>query len=33
MMAASIIAMLPMILIFVFAQRYFTQGVAFEGGK
>ena len=33
MMAASIIAMLPMILLFVFAQRYFTQGVAFEGGK
>jgi ABC-type sugar transport system, permease component len=33
MMAASIMAMLPMILIFIFAQRYFTQGVAFEGGK
>ena len=33
MMAASIMAMLPMIILFIFAQRYFTQGVAFEGGK
>jgi multiple sugar transport system permease protein len=33
MMAASIMAMLPMIVIFIFAQRYFTQGIAFEGGK
>jgi multiple sugar transport system permease protein len=33
MMAASIMAMLPMIVLFIFAQRYFTQGVAFEGGK
>jgi multiple sugar transport system permease protein len=33
MMAASIMAMLPMIILFVFAQRYFTQGVAFEGGR
>ena len=33
MMAASIMAMLPMIILFVFAQRYFTQGIAFEGSK
>ncbi len=33
MMAASIIAMLPMVILFIFAQRYFTQGVAYEGGK
>ncbi len=33
MMAASIMAMIPMIILFVFAQRYFTRGVAFEGGK
>lgn len=33
MMAASIMAMVPMIILFVFAQRYFTRGVAFEGGK
>lgn len=33
LMAASIIAMLPMVILFIFAQRYFTQTVSFEGGK
>ena len=33
MMAASVFVSLPIIILFIFAQRYFTQGVAFEGGK
>ena len=33
LMAASIIAMLPMIVLFIYAQRYFTQGIAFTGTK
>jgi ABC-type glycerol-3-phosphate transport system permease component len=32
-MAASIVAMLPMIILFIYAQRYFTQGIAFTGSK
>jgi len=32
-MAASIVAMLPMIMLFVYAQRYFTQGIAFTGTR
>jgi multiple sugar transport system permease protein len=33
LMAASIVAMLPMIILFIYAQRYFTQGIAFTGSK
>jgi multiple sugar transport system permease protein len=33
LMAASMIAMLPMIALFIYAQRYFTQGIAFTGSK
>lgn len=33
LMAASIVAMLPMIMLFVYAQRYFTQGIAFTGTR
>lgn len=33
MMAASVVVMLPVIALFIYAQRYFTQGVAFSGGK
>lgn len=31
LMAASLVAMLPMIVLFLYAQRYFTQGIAFTG--
>lgn len=33
LMAASLVVMLPVILIFFFAQRYFIQGVVFSGVK
>jgi len=33
LMAASLIAMLPMIVLFLYAQRYFTQGIAFTGTR
>lgn len=33
MMAASLLAVLPMIAIFFFAQRYFIEGIAFSGLK
>ena len=33
MMAASVVVMLPVLLLFIYAQRCFTLGVAFEGGK
>jgi multiple sugar transport system permease protein len=33
LMAASLVAMLPILLLFIFAQRYFTQGLAFTGAK
>lgn len=33
LMAASVVATLPMLLLFLFAQRYFTQGIAFTGTK
>jgi multiple sugar transport system permease protein len=33
MMAASIVIMLPIIVLFVYAQRYFTSGLAFSGNK
>ena len=33
MMASSVIAMTPIILLFFFAQRYFIQGVTFTGVK
>lgn len=33
LMAASVVVMLPVIALFVYAQRHFTQGVAFGGGK
>lgn len=33
LMAASLVAMLPILLLFIFAQRYFTQGLAFTGTK
>jgi multiple sugar transport system permease protein len=33
LMAASVVATLPMLVLFIFAQRYFTQGIAFTGTK
>jgi multiple sugar transport system permease protein len=33
LMAASVVATLPTILLYVYAQRYFTQGIAFTGSK
>jgi len=33
LMAASFMAVLPCIIIFYFAQRYFIQGVVFTGVK
>ncbi|MBC8098911.1 MAG: carbohydrate ABC transporter permease [Armatimonadetes bacterium] len=33
LMAASVVATLPMLILFLFAQRYFTQGIAFTGTK
>lgn len=33
LMAASLVAMLPMIVLFLYAQRYFTQGIAFTGTR
>lgn len=33
MMAASIVATLPILILFVFAQKYFIQGIAFSGIK
>ncbi len=33
LMAASLIAMIPVVLIFFFAQRYFIQGIVFTGIK
>ena len=32
-MAASLVAMLPVIILFFFGQRYFIQGVVFSGVK
>jgi len=32
-MAANIVFMLPLIVIFYFAQRYFIQGIVFTGVK
>lgn len=33
MMAATVIATLPVVVVFIFAQRYFVQGIAFSGNK
>lgn len=33
LMAASVIVTLPTLLLYLFAQRYFTQGIAFTGNK
>ena len=33
MMAGTIIATLPVLLLFIFAQRYFIEGIAFSGSK
>jgi multiple sugar transport system permease protein len=33
LMAASVVATLPTILLYLYAQRYFTQGIAFTGSK
>lgn len=33
LMAASLLAMLPMLLVFIFLQRQFIQGIAFTGSK
>jgi len=33
MMAASVVATLPMIVLFIFAQKYFVQGISFSGIK
>jgi len=32
-MGASLIAMMPVLLIFFFAQKYFIQGIVFTGVK
>jgi multiple sugar transport system permease protein len=32
-MAASVMAMVPVILVFIFGQRYFVQGVVLSGMK
>jgi multiple sugar transport system permease protein len=32
-MAASIVALLPIVVVFFFAQRYFIQGITFTGIK
>ena len=33
MMAASVVASIPVLVVFIFAQKYFIQGVAFSGIK
>jgi multiple sugar transport system permease protein len=33
LMAATVVATLPLIVLFLFAQRFFTQGIAFTGAK
>jgi multiple sugar transport system permease protein len=33
LMAASVVATLPTILLYLYAQKYFTQGIAFTGNK
>jgi len=33
LMAASVVSTLPTILLYIYAQRYFTQGIAFTGSK
>jgi multiple sugar transport system permease protein len=33
LMAASVVATLPTLLLFIFAQRYFVQGISFTGAK
>lgn len=33
MMAASVVASIPVLCVFIFAQKYFIQGIAFSGSK
>jgi multiple sugar transport system permease protein len=33
LMASSVIAMMPVVILFFFAQKYFIQGVVFTGVK
>lgn len=33
LMAATVVAMLPIIILFMFTQKYFTQGIAFTGSS
>ncbi|SFG61673.1 multiple sugar transport system permease protein [Actinopolymorpha cephalotaxi] len=33
MMAASVVVLLPVLLVYVFAQRYFVAGIALSGVK
>ena len=33
MMAASVVATLPIVALFIYAQRYFSQGISFTGSK
>jgi len=33
LMAGSVIATLPMLILFLYAQKYFVQGIAFSGNK
>ena len=33
MMGGTVIAMLPVLILFIFAQRYFVEGIAFSGSK
>jgi len=33
LMAGTVIATIPTLLVFVFAQKYYIQGIAFSGGK
>jgi multiple sugar transport system permease protein len=32
-MAAAVVVMLPVLIIYIFAQRYFVQGIALSGVK
>ena len=32
-MAGTVISVIPTLLLFIFAQKYYIQGIAFSGGK
>ena len=33
LMAGTVISVIPTLLLFIFAQKYYIQGIAFSGGK